>query len=72
MAVRRVQLAEDIPALFENEWRPPDDATIAEALTAYVDEMAVIDRHLATADMDDRNQTSRIPVNTRSGGRSST
>lgn len=55
---RRVQLAEDIPPLFEDdeEWRPPDDATIAEALTAYADEIAVIDRHLATAGMDDRNQ----------------
>jgi uncharacterized damage-inducible protein DinB len=55
---RRVQLAEDIPALFEDEeeWRLPDDATIADALAAHEDEIAVINRHLATASMDDRNQ----------------
>jgi uncharacterized damage-inducible protein DinB len=55
---RRVQLAEDIPALFENEeeWRVPPDVTVADTLTAYWDEIAVIDRYLATADMGDRNQ----------------
>src|SRR6516164_6545423 len=39
---RRVQLAEDIPALFEDEeeWRVPADATVADALTAYWDEIA--------------------------------
>jgi uncharacterized damage-inducible protein DinB len=54
---RRVLLAEDIPALFEDEeeWRLPADATIADALKAYWDEIAVIDSHLATASMDDRN-----------------
>lgn len=55
---RRVLLSEDIPALFEDEeaWRLPADATIADALVAYWDEIAVIDLHLATASMDDRNQ----------------
>ena len=54
---RRVLLAEDIPALFEDdvEWRPPSDATVVDALAAYWDEITVIDRHLATASMDDRN-----------------
>ena len=54
---RRVWLAEDIPALFddEEEWRLPSEATIADALAAYWDEIAVVDRHLATAAMDDRN-----------------
>jgi uncharacterized damage-inducible protein DinB len=55
---RRVLLSEDIPALFEDEeaWRLPADATIADALVAYWDEIAVIDLHLATASMDERNQ----------------
>ncbi|MDQ1366805.1 MAG: hypothetical protein QOE57_2847 [Acidimicrobiaceae bacterium] len=55
---RRVLLAEDIPALFddEEEWRLPADATVAGALAAFWDEIAVIDRHLATASMDDRNE----------------
>jgi uncharacterized damage-inducible protein DinB len=55
---RRVLLAEDIPPLFEEEeeWQLPADATAADALTAYWDEVAVIDRHLATASMDDRNK----------------
>jgi len=54
---RRVLLAEDVPGLFDDdeEWRVPPAATIADALTAYGDEIAVIDRHLATASMDDRN-----------------
>jgi uncharacterized damage-inducible protein DinB len=47
---RRVLIAED------EEWLLPADATIADALTAYSDEIAVIDRHLATANMDDRNE----------------
>lgn len=52
---RQVLLAEDIPSLFEDdeEWRLPADATVAHALAAYWDEIAVIDRHLATASMDD-------------------
>jgi uncharacterized damage-inducible protein DinB len=55
---RRVLLADDIPALFEDEeeWRLPARATVADALAAYWDEIAVIDRHLATASMDDRNE----------------
>jgi uncharacterized damage-inducible protein DinB len=55
---RRVLLAEDIPALFDDdqEWRLPAEATVADALAAYWDEIAVIDRHLATASMDDCSQ----------------
>ena len=55
---RRVLLAEDISALFddEEEWRLPPDATVAGALVDYWDEIAVIDRHLAGASMDDRNE----------------
>jgi uncharacterized damage-inducible protein DinB len=52
---RRVLQDEDVPDLFENdeEWQVPDDASIAESLAAYWDEIAVVDRHLATAGMDD-------------------
>jgi uncharacterized damage-inducible protein DinB len=55
---RRVLLAEDVPALFEDEaeWRVPADATVADALAAYWEEIATVDRHLATAGMDDRNR----------------
>jgi uncharacterized damage-inducible protein DinB len=55
---RRHLLAEDIPALFadEEEWTLPPDATMADALAAYWDEIAAIDRHLDSASMDDRNQ----------------
>jgi hypothetical protein len=54
---RRVLLAEDVPALFEDdeEWILPADASIADALTAYWEEIAVIDAHLVGAGMDDRN-----------------
>jgi uncharacterized damage-inducible protein DinB len=54
---RRVLLAEDVPALFddEEEWRVPADATIAEAMAIYWSEIETIDRHLVTASMDDRN-----------------
>lgn len=54
---RRVLLAEDVPALFddEEEWQLPADATIAEAMAAYWSEIETIDRHLVTASMDDRN-----------------
>ena len=54
---RRVQRAEDVPDLFDEEeaWRVPADATVAGALAAYWDEIAVIDELLATAGMDDRN-----------------
>jgi uncharacterized damage-inducible protein DinB len=54
---RRARVADDIPGLFEDdeEWRVPADATVAGALAAYWDEIALIDRGLATADMDDLN-----------------
>jgi hypothetical protein len=55
---RRVLLAEDVPTLFEDdeEWRLPAGATVSDALAAYWNEIAVIDKHLATASMEDRNQ----------------
>jgi uncharacterized damage-inducible protein DinB len=55
---RRVLLAEDIPALFEDEaeWRLPADSTVDAALAAYWNEIEVIDRHLGVAGMDDRNE----------------
>jgi hypothetical protein len=55
---RRNLLADSVPALFEDEeeWNLPPEATIADALKAYWDEIAVIDRHLHTASMEDRNQ----------------
>ena len=54
---RRVLQAEDVPGLFDDdaEWEVPPDATVADALAVYWDEIAVIDAHLATASMDDRN-----------------
>ena len=54
---RRVLLDEDVPGLFDDdvEWQVPDDARVADALSAYWEEIATIDRHLATASMDDRN-----------------
>jgi uncharacterized damage-inducible protein DinB len=54
---RRVLLAEDVPALFDDdeEWRVPPDATIVDTLEAYWGEIAVVDAHLAVASMDDRN-----------------
>lgn len=71
---RRVQLSEDVPALFDDdeEWHPSDDATIAEALTAYWDEIAVIDRYLSTANMDETHHANPTPAGTRFVGRSST
>ena len=55
---RRVWLAEDVPGLFEDdeEWRVPSDATVADSLARYWDEIAGIDRHLVSASMDDRNR----------------
>jgi uncharacterized damage-inducible protein DinB len=52
---RRVLLAEDVPALFddEQEWQLPPEVTMADALTAYWEEIAVVDQHLAAAGMDD-------------------
>src|SRR6478736_5989312 len=55
---RRVQLSEDVPALFDDdeEWIVPADATVADALARYWEEIAVIDRSLEGASMDDPNQ----------------
>jgi hypothetical protein len=52
---RRVLVADDVPALFDDdeEWEVPPDATVTDALAAFWDEIAVIDRHLAVAGMDD-------------------
>jgi hypothetical protein len=54
---RRVMQAEEIEGLFddEEEWRVPVDATVADALAAYWDEIGTIDSYLATADLDGRN-----------------
>jgi uncharacterized damage-inducible protein DinB len=54
---RRVLQSEDVPALFddEEEWRVPVEATVAEAMAAYWSEIEIIDRHLVSASMDDRN-----------------
>jgi uncharacterized damage-inducible protein DinB len=51
---RRVQQAEEIAGIFDDdqEWRIPDDATVADALRAYWDEIAVVDAFLTGADMD--------------------
>jgi uncharacterized damage-inducible protein DinB len=55
---RRVLQAEEVPGLFEDdeEWNVPVDATVADALGAFWEEIAVVDQHLAVAGMDDRNQ----------------
>jgi uncharacterized damage-inducible protein DinB len=55
---RRVQQAEAIPGIFDDdeEWRVPEDATVADALLAYWDEIAVVDAYLAGADMDHINE----------------
>jgi hypothetical protein len=55
---RRVLQAEDVPPLFEDEeeWQLPPDVSVTDALAAYWGEIAIIDRHLATARMDDRNK----------------
>jgi Protein of unknown function (DUF664) len=52
---RRVLVAEDISALLahEEERRVPADATVADVLAAYLNEMAIVDRHLAAESMDD-------------------
>ena len=54
---RRYHLAEDIPALFEDdeEWQLPADARLEPALAAYWDEIAIINAGLTAATMDDRN-----------------
>jgi uncharacterized damage-inducible protein DinB len=53
---RRVLLDEEVPSLFDDdeEWQVPAEATASDALAAYWSEIAVIDGHLATANMDDR------------------
>jgi uncharacterized damage-inducible protein DinB len=55
---RRVQQAEDVPGIFDDdeEWRVPEDATVADALRAYWDEIAVVDAYLVDADMDHVNE----------------
>jgi len=55
---RRVQQAEAIPGIFDDdeEWRVPDDATVADALQAYWGEIAVVDSYLTGADMDHVNE----------------
>ena len=52
---RQVHAGEDVPGLFDDgeEWNVPSGATVAGALAAYWDEIAVIDERLATATMDD-------------------
>jgi hypothetical protein len=52
---RRVLVADDVPPLFaeDEEWDVPPDATVGAALDAFWAEIAIVDRHLATADMDD-------------------
>jgi uncharacterized damage-inducible protein DinB len=54
---RHVQQAEAIPGIFDEseEWRVPEDATVADALSAYWDEIAVVDSYLTEADMDQIN-----------------
>ena len=56
---RRVLLAEPIPGVFDDdeEWNVPADATVIDALSAYWNEITVVDRHLTTASMDDRTKT---------------
>lgn len=51
---RRVLVAEGVPPLFdaEEEWDVPPDATIRATMAAYWDEIAAVDRRLATTDMD--------------------
>src|ERR1700712_3146659 len=60
---RRNFAAEDVPPLFdeEEEWDVPADATIADALDVYWNEIDMVDRLLAAADMDDRNSGGSDP-----------
>jgi uncharacterized damage-inducible protein DinB len=55
---RRVQQAEELPSIFDDdeEWRFDEDATVAEALQAYWDEIAIVDVYLRGADMDHINE----------------
>lgn len=55
---RRVHLGEDVPGMPDDEdevWRTMPDTKAADALAAYWAEIALVDRHLATADMAERN-----------------
>jgi uncharacterized damage-inducible protein DinB len=51
---RRVLIADDVPALFDDdeEWDVPADATVAGTLAAFWDEIGVVDGVLAVTDMD--------------------
>jgi uncharacterized damage-inducible protein DinB len=55
---RRNRFAEDVPPLFDDdeEWVVPRDATVASALAAYWDEIAVVDERLAATSLDHRNE----------------
>jgi uncharacterized damage-inducible protein DinB len=55
---RRVQQGQDVPGIFDDdeEWRIPNDATVADALQAYWDEITVVDSYLSDADMDHLNE----------------
>jgi uncharacterized damage-inducible protein DinB len=55
---RRVQQAQDVPGIFDDdeEWRVPEGTSVADALAAYWDEIAVVDQYLAHADMDHVNE----------------
>jgi uncharacterized damage-inducible protein DinB len=55
---RRVQQGEDVPGLFDDdgEWLVPAEATVANALAAYWDEIAVVDEFLERTDMDHVNE----------------
>ncbi len=63
---RRVQQAEDIPGIFddEEEWRVPEDATVAAALQAYWEEIAVVDAFLVATDMDHLDQNPSASAHT--------
>ena len=54
---RRVRQAEDIPGLFDDEaeWDVPEGTPVSDALTAYWDEIAVVDSYLGSASMDEFN-----------------
>jgi uncharacterized damage-inducible protein DinB len=51
---RRVLVADDVPPLFDDdeEWDVPADATVADAMAAFWDEVAAVDQVLAVTDMD--------------------
>jgi hypothetical protein len=56
---RRALLAEDVPPIFgdeEEDFHPPPEATLADALAAYWDEIQITNNNLAAAAMEDRGQ----------------